>query len=376
MKQRLAIIVIVGVVVLMAGLCTPAAFAQMTGSVTGVCKDENGVPAAGATVEYANTANGRKYQVKTDKKGEYYSLGVEPGTYNVTITSADGKPIDKISGFRVTLGENKLDSDPKARSGGNTIPTEQMQKLQQEHTKAVKENDVIKAVNQRLAAAKDASKAGDYDTAIAQMTEAGQIGPNYDIVWFTLANAYKGSADKQTDPAEKSKRLDSAIANYQKAVDLREKANQADPKTAQPQNLAAYYNNFGLADAAAGKFDDAAKAYEHAAQTNPPGAGQYYYNLGAILTNAGKADDANVAFDKSIAADPTKADAYYQKGLNLLSKATLTKDGKMVAPPGTSEAFNKYLQLQPTGQYADAAKQMLASIGATVETGFGTKKKK
>ena len=373
MKQRLAIIV--GVVVLIAGLCTPAMFAQMTGSVTGVCKDENGNPVAGATVEYDNTANGRKYPVKTNKNGEYYSLGIEPGTYNVSITSADGKPLDKISNFRVTLGENKLDSDLKARSGGNTIPTEQMQKMQQEHTKALKENDVIKVVNQKLAAAKDATKAGDYDTAIAQMTEAGQIGPNYDIVWFTLANAYKDSSAKQADTAEKSKRLDSAIANYQKAVDLREKANQADPKTAQPQNLAAYYNNFGLADAAAGKFDDAAKAYEHAAQANPASAGQYYYNLGAILTNAGKADDANVAFDKSIAADPTKADAYYQKGLNLLNKATLTKDGKMVAVPGTAEAFNKYLELQPNGQYADPAKQMLATIGATVETGYGKKKK-
>ena len=31
----------------------------------------------------------------------------------------------------------------------------------------------------------------------------------------------------------------------------------------------------------------------------------------------------------------------------------------MVAPAGTAEAFNKYLELQPTGKYADAAKQML-----------------
>ena len=276
----------------------------------------------------------------------------------------------------MTLGENKLDSDLKSRSGGTTIPTQQMQKMQEEHTKAVKENDVIKVVNQKLAAAKEASKAGDYDTAIAQMTEAGQIGPNYDIVWFTLANAYKDSAAKQTDPAEKTKRLDSAIADYQKAVDLREKAAQSDPKSAQPQNLAAYYNNMGIADAAAGKFDDAAKAYEHAAQANPPAAGQYYYNLGAILTNAGKADDANVAFDKAIAADPTKADAYYQKGLNLLSKATLSKDGKMTAPPGTAEASISTWNFSPTvNNHAGPAKDMLASIGATVETGYGKKKK-
>ncbi|HSB74897.1 MAG TPA: hypothetical protein VLC12_04560, partial [Terriglobales bacterium] len=81
-------------------------------------------------------------------------------------------------------------------------------------------------------------------------------------------------------------------------------------------------------------------------------------------------------FDKAIAADPNKADAYYWKGVNLLGKATTDKEGKMTAPPGTAEAFNKYLELQPQGTYADAAKQMLASIGASVETSFGKGKKK
>jgi len=67
---------------------------------------------------------------------------------------------------------------------------------------------------------------------------------------------------------------------------------------------------------------------------------------GAVLTNAGKGDDAIAAFDKCIAADPTRADAYYQKGVNLIGKATLQGD-KTIAPPGTAEAFNKYLELQP-----------------------------
>jgi tetratricopeptide (TPR) repeat protein len=374
MKHRLALTV--GVVALIAGLLTPATFAQMSGSVTGVCKDENGNPVVNATVEYDNTANGRKYTgIKTNKKGEYYSLGIEPGTYNVLITSADGKPIDKVSNFRVVLGENTLNSDLKARSTGTTLPPAQVQKMQEEHTKTLKENDVIKLLNQKLATAKQASSTGDFDTAIAQMTEATQLDPNRDLLWFTLANAYKSSSDKQTDAAEKSKRLDASITDYQKAVDLREQAEKTDPKSAQPQNLAAYYNNLGAADAAARNSDGATKAYERAAQVNPASAAQYYYNLGAVLTNAGKVDDANAAFDKCIAADPTKAEAYYQKGLNLLNKATL-KDGKMIAPPGTAEAFNKYLELKPTGEYADPAKQMLASIGATVETGYGNNKKK
>jgi tetratricopeptide (TPR) repeat protein len=372
MKKRFAIIV--GLVVLVAGLLVPASLAQLTGSVTGVCKDENGNPVVGANVEYDNTANGRKYTVKTNKKGEYYSLGIEPGTYNVVITSSDGKPIDKISNFRVQLGENTLNSDLKERSTGTTVPPAQLQKAVEERNKALKENDIIKLDNQRLAAAKQASAAGDFDTAIAQMTDATQTDPGRDLLWFTLANAYRSSADKQTDPAEKTKRLGAAVADYQKAVDLREKAEQADPKAAQPQNLAAYYNNLGAAEAANHNPDGAAKAYERAAQVNPTSAAQYYYNLGAVLTNAGKVDDAIAAFDKCIAADPNKAEAYYQKGVNMLSKATLKGD-KMTAPPGTAEAFNKYLELKPTGEYADPAKQMLASIGASVETGYGKKKK-
>jgi hypothetical protein len=49
---------------------------------------------------------------------------------------------------------------------------------------------------------------------------------------------------------------------------------------------------------------------------------------------------------------------------------------KMIAPPGTAEAFQKYLELAPTGPHAEEAKAMLASVGATVETSYGTTTKK
>ena len=115
--------------------------------------------------------------------------------------------------------------------------------------------------------------------------------------------------------------------------------------------------------------------YNKAASLDPAHAGSYLFNTGAVLTNAGKADQAIAVWDKVIAADPTKAEAYYQKGLNLLAKMTVGKDGKTVAPEGTAADFQKYLELAPTGRYAQNAKDLLASIGAPVETGFGTKKK-
>ena len=123
-----------------------------------------------------------------------------------------------------------------------------------------------------------------------------------------------------------------------------------------------------------GKAGDAVKSYEAAAKADPAQAGAAYFNIGAVYTNAGRVDDANAAFDKAIAADPTRAEAYYQKGVNLLGKATLQGD-KTIAPPGTAEAFQKYLEIAPTGPNAQSAKDLLTSIGSTVETSYGTKKK-
>jgi len=109
MKQRLLIVVLV---VAVAALCVPPVFAQATGSVKGVCKDAQGTPIAGANLEWLNTDNGRKYNLKTNKKGEYFSLGIEPGKYKVTLTQ-DGKQLDQVAGFPVGMDESTLDFDLK-----------------------------------------------------------------------------------------------------------------------------------------------------------------------------------------------------------------------------------------------------------------------
>ena len=380
MRKHFAVLVLVLAVL---GLCAPPGFAQNSATVTGICKDTEGNPMPEAVVQWANQTNGQRYSIKTDKKGKYFSLGLTPGAYNVILyKNADdakaGKEVFHANNFTVALGDNTLDFDLKKEQerGPQGQLTPEQKKAIEENEKAKKENNTIKSLNEKIVAANTAIKAGDYDTAINTLTEATQADATRDIIWAQLADAYRGSALKQTDSAEKSKRLQLAMADYQKAIDIKQKniesASKKDPED--NKRLAAYYNNLGEAAAKAGKVDDALKAYTMAAEANPDGAASYYYNAGAVLTNAGKVDDAIAAFDKCIAADPTKAEAYYQKGVNLIGKATLQGD-KMVAPPGTAEAFNKYLELAPTGPYADVAKQMLASIGASVETSLGTKKK-
>jgi tetratricopeptide (TPR) repeat protein len=377
MKKRFAIFFFA---ILAIGLCVPQVFGQ-AGTVKGVCKDSQGTPIADGIVVWTNMDNGQKYTLKTNKKGEYFSLGITPGKYNVRLfKSADDQKADKemdhVNGFQVQLDENELPFDIKKEqegaAKGQGLTPEQLKQMQEAQAKNAKEKDTVKSLNDKLNAAKTAADAGDYDTAIASLNEANQVDPSRDLIWFKLGDYYRLSAPKQPDPAEKQKRLDSAVAAYQKAVDIKSAVtNDKDPNAA--KNLAAYYNNLADALNRAKKTDEAVATYEKAAQIDPSAAAQSYFNIGAVYTNAGKADQANVAFDKCIAADPTRAEAYYQKGLNLLGKATLQGD-KTIAPPGTSEAFQKYLELAPTGPNAQSAKDLLASLGSTVETSFGKKK--
>jgi len=382
MKKYFAIFVLG---ILAAVLCVPAVFAQASGSVKGVCKDAQGNPFADAVVVWVNTDNGQKYTLKTNKKGEYFSLGITPGTYTITLyKNADdlkaNKETDHVKGFHVQIDENTVDFDVKKEqenaAKGQGLSPEQLKQMQEAQAKQAKEGSTVKTLNEKLLAAKAASDAGDFDGAIAILTEANQIDATRDLVWFKLGDAYRLSAPKQTDTAEKQKRFGEAADSYQKAIELKQDAikNGKDKDPNATKNLAAYYNNMADSYNRAGKIDDAVKTYELAAQADPGSAAQSYFNIGAVLTNAGKVDDAVAAFDKCIAADPTRAEAYYQKGVNLLGKATLQGD-KMVAAPGTAEAFQKYLELQPTGGHSEEAKAMLASIGSPVETTFGTKKK-
>jgi len=379
--------------VTMIALWSTTAFAQAFGKVSGICRDAEGKPIAGATVRYVSKDTGQKFEMKTNGKGEYMSIGVAVAqSYTVSLIGADGKEIDHVDNVRVGSGDNTpVDFDVKQRQtqalqqqGMTAEQAKQAQAQLKEHqAAATKEADTVKALNEKLTAANGATKAGDYDTAIALLTEATNMDATRDVLWYRLGDAYAQSAAKQTDAAEKTKRLESGVADLQKAIDMKKAeiagANAPDKKpdaakqAEANKSLAAYYNSLANAYARSGNAKGAVEAYNQAAQIDPGNSAMYYFNLGAIMTNGGHVDEALAAFDKAIAADPNRAASYYWKGVNLMGKATL-KDNKMIAPEGTAEALNKYLELEPTGPYAQPAKDLLAGMGAAVETSYGKKK--
>ncbi len=343
---------LVGILLVIA-MSTVSLWAQITGTITGTALDQNGKPIVGATVELYSIRSGTRYTLKTNSKGQYYSVGIALGTYTVTLVQ-NGNPIDEHGNAVIEAsGERTVDFD---LAKDNVATGEQRQKAEA----SMKNSEKIKTLNASLKQAKDLEGAGNYDQAVTLLQQATQVDPSQDLVWGYLGDAQRGAGDHATDAQAKAKDYQDAIESYQKALAIK-------------PTSGAYMAQLADAYAKSGQTDKAVQEYAAAAAADPSNAGAYYYNEGAVLTNTGKVDDAITAFDKAIELDPKRAAAYYWKGVNLIGKATM-KDNKMVVPPGTADAFNKYLELDPTGKYADAAKQMLSSIGASVETSYGKSK--
>jgi tetratricopeptide (TPR) repeat protein len=134
-------------------------------------------------------------------------------------------------------------------------------------------------------------------------------------------------------------------------------------KNRDPEALGAAWNGLGEIYIRQKHFKEAVLAYDNAAQANPAKAAFYRSNETVLFFKAGDADDQLASAEKAIAADPARASLYYFKAQALVSKASVDANGKMVLPTGCAEAYQKYLQLEPNGQFSADAKSVLTAAG-------------
>ena len=338
-------------------------------AVRGTVKDEQGKPIEGATIVLQAKEANRTYTLKTDKKGEFNSIGIYPDVYKATLKRGETE-LWVSDNYQVRLATvdsvNILDFDlsklkKEAAKRGPVQLTEEQKRQMEE---AQKENAKIGNLNQMMASVQAAEDAKQWDQAIATMNQVAAADATRHEIWGKLCEVEVGGG-----------KLAEAEQHCQQAITLAEAQPNVDKS-----RMAGYHNNLGQAYAKGGKIKEATGEYKRASEIDPAGAAKYYFNLGAVLTNSYKTDDAIEAFDKAIAADPSYADAYYWKATNLINKAKTEKDpktgkDKMIAPAGTAEAYQKYLELQPNGQFAQSAKDVLGLIGAEVQTSYGKPRK-
>lgn len=354
-------------------LLAGTAMAQ-TGAIEGDVKGPDGAGLRGALVKIERTDIKGNYKVKTDKKGHYFHAGLPLGQYNV-ILEVEGKDVDRVQGVRTKLGDpvpvnfdmaaqvKKQAAMQQAAETGQ-LTQEQSREMSKEQKeaieKAMKERSAAmaknKALNDAFNGGMEAMKTKQWDVAIQSFTKASEMDAKQHVIWAQLAEAQMQMGSSKTGQ-EQTDAFNKANEAYAKAMELK------------PDD-AAYHNNYGLALAKMKKFTEAQAELEKAATLDPPNAGKYFYNLGAVLVNTGNIEPAGIAFKKAIDADPNYADAQYQYGVYLLSKAQTTADGKVIPPPGTKEAFQKYIDLKPDGPFADSAKGMISTLEGTVQTTF------
>ena len=336
-------------------LGTLPSFGQ-TGGITGEARDDKGNLMVGNPILIERADVKGVYKTKTDKKGHYIYIGLPLGTYKITLQDPSGREIYHFGGVHVGLGDPMVrDFDmakEKAENAKAQAANPEVQKQLQENEKEQKQYTGLKGLFDQGQALYNDKK---YVEAAAVFEQAVPLAKDRNLaaVLSRLADCY-GQAHQ----------YDKAVENYKKAIEL-------------SPNDAALHNSLGNIYANMNKIPEAQAEFQKSADLDPANAAKAYFNLGAVLYNMGKMDEAADAFKKAIEKDPKYADAYALMGRALMGKLTFGPDGKtVVAPPGTVEALETYLKLDPGGKYATEAQGDLDMIKGGVQTEYKVDKKK
>jgi tetratricopeptide (TPR) repeat protein len=362
----------------LACLAVPRAAAQ-DGQVKGTIIDFDGKPWADLPVKLKSD-QGSVQETKTDASGNYQFVNLRVGKYTVIV-----QPPQVKEPFTMGLEVHGNDTPPvnwnfkQLLEKQNPGAAEQMKKQSEEKSKftAMKQHfdQGMTLLEQERTAKADLAKApaDQRDAAKAKVVDLGnqaatefqaaqkaapEKDPNVHLLWARLGEAY-----------DLAGRNDDAINAYQQAV------------AAKPDN-AGYYNNLGNVLARAGKIDDAKAAYAKSAELDPTNAGMAWRNFGISLYQVGRMQEAVDPLQKATQADPKNPQGWYLLGACLVASADYKQVGdkmEVTLKPGTIEAYQKAIELDPNGIYGAQAKQGLEAVQQMtggIDTKVGGKKKK
>ncbi len=289
---------------------TPAE-AQTTGTIKGKVVDGKGKPVdkAVVTIEFKGGTN-QVREVRTNKRGEFIQVGLQPGPYYVVVKADAGQAADQVQVGIGTAPEMNFTLAPAA--------------------KGMSEEEA--AFRKTFDEGVTAAGAQNHDAAIAKFEEAAKMQADCYACYMNIGVAHY---EKKT--------FDKAEAAFKKAAELR-------PNESKPiQLLADLYNSTGRREEAAAMATKAASL----GATGTGGSAQDSYNQGVILWNAGKIAEAKTQFEAALKADPNYPDANYWVGMANLNAGNMAEAAKY---------FENYLKLAPDGPNAAQAKGILDSL--------------
>ena len=301
--------------------------------IKGKVVNENGEPIQGAQVHIQGTDVKRDYNCKTDKKGEYFYMGIPFGEYRVVVRAQGYQP-DFAQGIRPSIAQEstvdfKLNPGPD-RKLPFEMTSDERERLKQDVAKAEKQRQASADVKAAFDAGLEMAKQGKFAEAVEQYKKALEKDNDQPYIHANLADAYS-----------RLNQNNEALAAYQKAIELK------------PDD-AAMHTNMGVLLGKMGKNAESQEEFKKAASINPAAAAQNFYNLGATLVNSGRTADAAEAFKQAIAADANFAEAYYQLGICLSAgQGTI---------PDAIKSLQKYIQIGKNAEQVEVAKQLIQAL--------------
>jgi Flp pilus assembly protein TadD len=296
-------------------LAVPAA--AQTGAVRGKVVDEQGQPVDGAKVEISFKGGvTRKFETKTNKKGEYTQVGLQGGVYEIDVTK-EGFQVGQTGG-RVSLGDPTYMPEVKLRAGktaaAGAAADKAVEELRAQFTKAA-----------------ELAQSGKHEEAEAIYKDLLVKNPLVPELHYNLGFIYQQRKD-----------WTAAEAAFKKAIEIRPA--YSDAQTA----LASVYQSSGQGD----------KAMEVAKQSASGGDAKSQFNLGIVAMNQNKDEEALAAFQKAAELDPTFAEPYYFIGTRSMQLGRL---------PEAVAALEKYIAMAPaSAANLPAAKQILPALKAAL----------
>ena len=352
----------------LAAWMAPAAYAQ-NATLSGTVLDMMGKPYPDVTLAIKSVETNKETDVVTDAKGHYSAPGLAGGTYNVDLKGKDKDQKDMLlyqTGLKLTAGtaptfdinlkelqeQGKLAAIEAIRKQAEA--EQQFQALKTHYDAGIAAITQMKAAQTKLAQTpkeqQDPVKAeitAAGGTAVTELSAALELekpeDPNRSIVLSRLGEAYE-SMNKWQEAAD----------TYQKAITLK-------------PDVAANYNNLGNDLAKLGKVDEARAAYQKYVDLNPTDAALAWRNFGTVLYNSNRMKESIEPLQKATTLDPKNATAWLLLGIALVNTMEFKTVGDKITPvmqPGTVEAYQHAIDLDPNGPIGAQAKQGLESLQA------------
>jgi tetratricopeptide (TPR) repeat protein len=284
-----------------------------TGQVKGKVLDAKNQPIEGAQITIVMTDGmTRKYQVKTNRRGEFVQIGLQPGQYKLT-AAKDGMS----QSFDQRIGLDMAEVNFTLKPGSTAEVSDEDRKK-------------LEARNAGIRAAFEAGvklgNEGKYEEGVAKFNEVIAALPKCVECYANIGEF----SSRQNKYAE-------AEAAYKKALEL-------DPAFSQAYSgLATVYNQQK-------KFKEAqemsALATKYTAASGGSASPETLFNQGAISWNANNFADAEEKFAAAVKANPNYAEAHFMLGKVYINLGKLAE---------AATEFETYLKLAPTGPNAKEA---------------------